>query len=147
MVKEEDMALKREDLPQASPEQLAYATILEKGMLLGLIILLITLFLYCFQIISPYISLNELPKYWSMDVKTYLEAAKAPHGWHWLSYLNKGDYLNYVGIVILSGVTAICFLRIVPVLLKKNDKLYAVLSLIQAIILIFAASGVIKVGH
>ena len=36
-----------------SPEQLLYANILNKGMLAGLIILLITFALYVFGIVSP----------------------------------------------------------------------------------------------
>jgi heme exporter protein D len=135
------------ELPQASPEQLRYATVLEKGMLVGLVVLFVTFILYCLQIIKPYIPVSELHKYWKLNVHDYLEAAKAPHGWSWIAYLNMGDYLNYVGIVILSGITILCFLSIVPVLLKKKDRLYAILSLIQAAILIFAASGIIKVGH
>lgn len=141
------MAEKMNGLPQASDEQLAYASILEKGMLIGLVMLVLTFFLYCFGVISPYIALEELSKYWSMNVHSYLEAVKAPHGWGWVPYLNKGDYLNYLGIVILAGITIVCFLRIVPVLLRKGDKLYALLSIIQAAILVFAASGIIKVGH
>ena len=46
----------------ATPEQLLYARILEKGMYFGLLILLITYALYAFGIVKPYIPLSEIPK-------------------------------------------------------------------------------------
>ena len=141
------MAEDKKDSIMTPPEQLAYANILKKGMLIGLGTLFVTFFIYCFGLIKPYIPLERLPKYWSMSVHKYLETTHAPHGWDWIRYLIYGDYLNFTGIVILAGITIICFLRIIPVFLQKKDKTYALLGLIQALVLILAASGIIKVGH
>jgi hypothetical protein len=61
--------------------------------------------------------------------------------------LKYGDFINFIGIAILAGTTIFCYLAIVPLLLKSNDKVYAVLALLEAIVLALAASGILAVGH
>ena len=132
---------------QAGPEQILYASILEKGMYIGLLILFITFALYALSIMKPYIPLDEISQYWAMNVHEYLEHAHIGTGWSWVWRLNYGDFINFVGIAVLAGATIFCYLAIVPVLLKNNDKVYAVLALLEALILALAASGILAVGH
>ncbi len=132
---------------EASPEQLTYASILEKGMYIGLLILLITFIIYGLGILKPYIPLNKISSYWSLNVHDYLHHANIKTGWNWIYMLKHGDFLNFVGIAILAGVTIVCYLSIIPILLKNNDKLYALLATIEVIILSLAASGLLAVGH
>lgn len=58
-----------------------------------------------------------------------------------------GDFINFIGVAILGGVTIICYASIVPTLLKNNDKVYAILAVLEVIILSAAASGILAVGH
>jgi len=132
---------------KAGPEQLLYASILEKGMYVGLVILFITFALYALGIMKPYIPLNEISQYWGMNVHDYLEHAHIGTGWSWVGMLQYGDFINFVGVALLAGVTIICYLAIIPLLLKNNDKVYAVLAAATALVLIFAASGILAVGH
>jgi len=131
----------------ASPEQLYYAAVLEKGMYIGLLILFITYIIYIFGILDPYIPLNEISKYWSMNVDQYLHEANVHSGWAWFGMLKYGDFLNFIGVAILAGVTIVCYLSIVPSLLRNNDKVYAVLAVLEAVILAAAASGLVAGGH
>ena len=131
---------------QAGPEQVFYAAILEKGMFFGLIILLVTYFIYVSGILKPYIGLSDISTYWSMPVTDYLRQAHIEPGWSWVTMLRYSDFLNFVGIVILAGVTIVCFLSIVPTLWRNDDKLYACLALVEAAILAFAASGLLGTG-
>ncbi len=132
---------------KATPEQVIYAGILEKGMYVGLLILFITYAIYVFGIMKPYIALDEISKFWSMNVHEYLETAHIQDGWGWVGMLGYSDFLNFIGIAILAGVTILCYLVIVPTLLRNNDKVYAALALLEAFILAAAASGLIAVGH
>ncbi len=141
------MSEKPEGQLEATPEQILYAKILEKGMYIGLLALLITFALYAFGIMKPYIPVDKLPTYWTMNVHDYLHHAEIKAGWAWLGMLRYGDFINFVGIAFLAGVTIICYLAIVPVLFKSNDKIYAVLALIEALVLAAAASGLIAGGH
>ena len=82
-----------------------------------------------------------------MNVHDYLEHANIKPGWSWLRMLNYGDFINFIGVALLAGVTIICYLAIVPILLRNNDKVYALLALLEALILSLAASGILAVGH
>ncbi|MGB2688605.1 MAG: hypothetical protein WBC36_06440 [Desulfobacterales bacterium] len=138
---------KTNTLLKASPEQLLYAKILEKGMYSGLLILFITFGLYTFGILDPYIPLDKVSEYWSYNVNDYLKHAEIKAGWAWVGMLKYGDFVNFIGIAILAGVTILCYAAIVPTLLKNNDKVYAILAIIEVIILSAAASGLLAVGH
>jgi hypothetical protein len=131
---------------QAGPEQVLYAKILEKSMYFGLLFLLITYLIYISGIISPYLPLADVSQYWSLSVSDYLHKADIHPGWGWIKMVGYSDFLNFIGIAILAGVTIVCFLSVVPVLWKEGDKVYALLSLVEAAILIVAASGILGSG-
>lgn len=130
-----------------SPEQQLYAEMLEKGMYLGLALLLITFFLYVTGIVDPYIPLGKIAEYWHQSSTEYLHKAGIPDGWGWVGFLGYGDFLNFVPIALLAGVTIFSYLTILPILLRQNDKVYATLVVIEVAILALAASGMLKVGH
>lgn len=138
-----------------SKEQMIYANVLEKGMLLGLAIMFVTFVLYAFGIVSPAVPLDRLPDYWSMSVTEYLDAIERDYlnfgqtatGWIWVALLSYGDFLNFVGIAVLSGVTIVCYFVIVPLLWKSNDKIYAWIAIAEVFVLVLAASGLLKAGH
>lgn len=132
---------------KAGPEQIRYASILEKGMYIGLLILLITFAIYAFGILKPFIPKDKISAYWIMNVHDYLLHAHIKTGWSWLGMLNYADFINFIGIAILAGVTIICYLSIIPILLKNNDKVYAVLAFLEVLVLGLAASGILAVGH
>ena len=127
-------------------EQLAYATILDKGMKIGLIMLVISFIIYVTGILTPYIPVNDLPKYWGMSVHKYLEVTGIQPGWSWLRLLGKGDFLNFVGIAFLAGVTAVCYIRIIPILFRKKDIAFGIIAILEVIVLVLAASGLLKSG-
>jgi hypothetical protein len=140
---------------RSDDEQLLYASILEVGVYLGLVVLLVTFALYASGTVAPSIPLDELPAYWQLGVHDYLEATNAHHlqhehlitGWAWVSMVGKGDYLNFIGIALLAGVTIVCFLGIIPTLLRKGDRVYAAMAAIEVLVLTLAASGALAVGH
>jgi hypothetical protein len=127
-------------------EQLAYATILDKGMKIGLLMLVISFIIYVTGILTPYIPVNDLPKYWGLSVHKYLEVTGIQPGWTWLRLLGKGDFLNFVGIAFLAGVTAVCYIRIIPILFRKKDIAFGIIAILEVIVLVLAASGLLKSG-
>lgn len=127
--------------------QVLYAKVLEIGMYIGLASLLVTFALYVLGVMSPYVPLDKISNYWNLPVNEYLHTLNIPSGWGWVVLLGRGDFINFVGIVILSGVTIVCYLAIIPTLLRDNDKVYAGIALAEAVILSLAASGLLTVGH
>jgi hypothetical protein len=131
---------------KASEEQMAYARVLNIGMWLGLAVLVITFFIYLSGVLPSYVPIDDLPKYWTMRVHDYNVALNAPTGWHWTALIDKGDYLNFVGIAILSGLTILCYLVILPILYRKKSTAYVIIAIVEVLVLSLAASGVMKIG-
>ncbi len=131
---------------KASEEQIAYAKVLNVGMWFGLALLVITFIVYISGILPSYVPINDLPKYWTMRVHDFNVALNAPTGWHWTGLVGKGDYLNFVGIAILAGLTILCYLVILPILIRKKDTPYIVIAIIEVAVLVLAASGIMKAG-
>jgi len=144
-----------ETAQDAQSEQLLYARVLEIGMFIGLVILFITFGVYVSGIMAPAVPLDQVSSYWHLGVSEYLEVVNQNHlhlehpptGWAWLTMLGKGDFLNFIGIAILGGVTIICYLAIIPTLLRKKDSAYVAMALLEVIVLTLAASGILAVGH
>jgi hypothetical protein len=142
-------------IEEAQSEQVLYAKVLEFGMYVGLVVLFITFGLYVSGLMAPAVPHAHVSSYWHLGVHDYLEAVNEhylqmehpPTGWAWLTMLGKGDFLNFIGIAILGGITIICYLAIVPTLLRKKDNAYAAMALAEVVVLALAASGILAVGH
>lgn len=138
-----------------SEEQLLYAKILAIGMYLGLGTLLVTFTLYVTGIVTPAVPIEELPNYWTLSAHEYLEAINHDFlhresivvGWGWLAVLNKGDYLNFAGIAFLALVTIACYLGILPTPFRKKDWIYGTIAILEVLVLVLAASGIVTGGH
>ena len=131
---------------KASEEQMAYAGVLNIGMWFGLALLIVTFFVYISGALPSFVPINDLPKYWTMRVHDFNVALHAPTGWGWAPLIGNGDYLNFVGIAILSGLTILCYLVILPILIRKKDTPYVVIAIFEVLVLALAASGLLKVG-
>lgn len=131
---------------KATEEQIAYAKLLDIGMKAGLLMLVVTFIIYLLGILTPYIPVNDLSKYWGLSVYKYLEVTNIHPGWSWLGMLGKGDFLNFTGIAFLAGVTILCYIKIIPTLFRKKDTVYGVIAIIEVLVLALAASGILKSG-
>lgn len=131
---------------KATEEQIAYAKVLDFGMKAGLLSLIVTFVIYISGILAPHVPVGELSKYWSMPVKEYLAATGIHPGWSWLGMLGKGDFLNFIAIAFLAGVTIFCYVRIIPILLSKKDSVYGIIAVLEVLVLVLAASGILKAG-
>ncbi|MDZ7663584.1 hypothetical protein [Thiohalophilus sp.] len=131
----------------ASEEQQVYAIWLDWGMRIGFMILVASFAGYLFGVFEPYVPVEKLPEYWSMSANDYLDAAQVPTGWGWLALAHKGDFMNFVGIVFLSAVTIVCYLRVIPIFLRDGDRAYTIIAGVTVLVLLLAASGILVIGH
>ena len=131
----------------ATREQLVYAVALDVGMKTGLAILVATFAVYISGLLAPHVPFDELSDYWGLPVDEYLAAANVPTGWNWLELALTGDYLNFVSISFLSGVTIVCYARILVYPLRNRDYLFAGIIVAQIVVLLLAASGTLAIGH
>jgi phosphoglycerol transferase MdoB-like AlkP superfamily enzyme len=132
--------------PKTPPEQVTYANLLFYGSWAAIAILLITYVIYCSGVLDTYVPMEKLQHYWSRPVAEYVHEANIPLGWGWATLLGKGDFLNFVGIVLLAGMTIICFLVVLPSYIKEKDILYVVIVVLEVLVLAAGASGFIGAG-
>jgi hypothetical protein len=130
-----------------APEQVRYANILFWGSWGGIFVLVVTFFIYVSGLLKPFIPMESITKLWSMSVSEYLHQSHAPTGWGWALYCGYGDFLNFIGIAILSGLTIIGFLSLVPAYVGKKDIPYLIIAVAEICVLVLAASGILTVGH
>ena len=130
-----------------SAAESAYSRWLDWGTRAGLGVLITSFLAYALGLVAPHVPLDELARTWTLPVHEYRAAVGAPSGWGWLDLAARGDYLNYFGIVFLALVTGFCYLRILPILLARNDRIYALITLAEILVLAAAASGIAGAPH
>ena len=128
------------------PEQITYANVLFIGAWAGILLMLITYFIYVTGILSPHIDVTVITQNWDKGVDEFLEITHSPNGWGWLRLLNKGDFINFIGLVFIAVLTIICYLFLVVGYKKRNDWVYFFICLFEIAVLTLAASGILGTG-
>lgn len=131
---------------QAQSEQILYADILFYGCWLGIAIMLITYAIYLLGILPPHVPMNRISEYWSHNIHHYVEGAGIPLGWGWMKLLNKGDFINFIGIAFLALMTIVGFITLIPAYIKQKDWPFVVIVISEVVVLLIAASGVFGTG-
>jgi hypothetical protein len=130
-----------------SAEEHLYARWLDFGTRAGFAILIGSFLAYALGLVPPHVPLEELAKVWTLPVDQYRAAIGAPTGWGWLGLAGRGDYLNYFAIGFLALVTVICYVRILPRLAARNDRIYAFIAALEIVVLVAAATGIAGAPH
>jgi hypothetical protein len=136
-----------QQLKYLTPEQLAYADALEVGLTIGRWFLAGTFMVYIFGLVPPKVALSRLTASWSLPAEEYSRLVGVGDGWGWIELVRYGDYMNLPAISFLASVTAICFLRLLPISLRNDDRLLSTILLLQVLVLFLAASGFLTIGH
>ena len=55
--------------------------------------------------------------------------------------------MNLVGVAMLSSVTIVCYVRLLPVLWMERDHAFVAIVVLEIAVLLLAASGVLGGGH
>ena len=131
---------------KATEEQVLYADILSYGTWIGLCVLLLSFFLYVGKVLEPVIPIEKLPELWKMNAHDYMRAEHLPQGWGWVKLAGHGDFVNFIGIVMLSGLTVVCYLAMIPIFVKKKDTAYIIMAVVEVLILTLAVSGILTAG-
>jgi hypothetical protein len=131
---------------QPTQEQIIYANLLTIGVWFGIILLLLIYMIYVIGIVPPHVDITLIPQVWGKGVDQYLEITHSPHGWGWLRLLHKGDFLNYLGLAFLGLMTIVCYLVLVRGYLRQRNWLFALISIVEILVLSLAASGILGGG-
>ena len=129
------------------PEQIRYARLLELGARLGLGVLVLAFVAYLSGLLDAHVAPERLPEVWSLPVGQYLARTHQSPGWHSLLEWQFGDIASLWGIAILSTCSVVCLLALVPGYWRRGDRLFSLVCLAQAAVILLAASGWLAVGH
>ncbi len=135
----------KENPPEVEYAQLVYARILSVLSIAGFVLLILSFLAYVTGVIGSSIPLSRLSEFWSLDLRSYLEQTGRGNGWDWIKRLNHADYLNMVPIAFLSVVTILCYGVVLPIFIRRKSWIYVLIVLVEVIILVFAASGLLRI--
>lgn len=128
------------------PEQITYANLLFFGAWTGIAVMVVTYILYAFGIVSPHIDIMVIVQNWGISVDELIKLTHAPRGWGWIKLLNKSDFLNYLGLTFLAVLTIFCYMFLIVGYSKRKDWTYFIISLLEVMVLVVAASGILGTG-
>ena len=140
----EQPTVSTDDIP---PEQIRFAQWLHWTGWLGLAVLVAAFFVYVAGLLPPVIPVDQLPSLWRLPSRELMALHGLEGGWNWVLALNRSDMLNLLGIAILCGGSALPLLAVTGIYLRRGDRLFAALCLLQVAVLVLAASGLIAPGH
>ena len=123
--------------------QQLFARWLDAGTKIALALLAAGLLANVSGLLEPHLPPEQLAKLWNLPLQESLAASNAPTGWDWLALTHRGDYFNYLGIVLLASIVALAYLRMLP-LLARHARAHALIAALELIVLFAAASGLLN---
>lgn len=130
-----------------APEQTRYAEWLRWVGWSGLALLVGAFLVYVLGVFEPLIPHHRLPELWVHPAQHVHQLTGQTPGWGWIKLLHRSDILNLLGIALLAGGSVIPLLAITPIYLRRKDRVFALLCILQVAVLVLAASGVVHAGH
>jgi hypothetical protein len=124
-----------------------YATLLRRFTAVSIVFLTIGFLLYFFQIIPAFIDIEKVSGMIQQKLVDYKTQTGIPTGWGWLDLVKYADYISFAAIAFMAGVSIFVYLLLVYVFFKCRDYIFFSIAIIQILVFILAASGLIKAGH
>ena len=128
-------------------EQQRYAALLELLARIGLAVVVLGFAAYVLEILPARVPVDRLSELWTLPLAQVLQATGGAKGWGWIAQLQHGDMVALAGIGLLAGCSAVALLAVVPLYLKRGDRMFVVLCLAEVAVIVLAASGWFTGGH
>jgi len=132
--------------PQVHHEQLAYAGVLDRLSHLAILVIGGSYAAYVLNLLPQGVSIVETASSWHLRASEMQSTLHAPLGWSFMadpSSLGLGDTLSYLSIILVCMIPVICLLFTAPAFLREKRPVFVVLSLLQVLILLVAATGIL----
>lgn len=127
-----------EDGP-ADPVTRRYSNIMGMGIRVALVVMIIAYVVYLAGLMPRRISNQQLPQYWKLPARQYVEQADMPHGWQWVGQVRYGDVATIVPAVIMAVISMVCGFSILPLYVRRRDFIMAAIVLAQLAVMFWAA--------
>ncbi|MFH1076699.1 MAG: DUF1634 domain-containing protein [Pseudomonadota bacterium] len=140
------MSVQQNSSLKPMPEQITYANILFVGAWGGIFLMAITYFIYLANILPPHVDISVVIQNWDKGVDEFMKITNSPHGWGWATMLNKGDFLNYLGMAMIALLTIVCYIVLLIGYHSRKDWIYFTICIMEVLVLSLAASGILGSG-
>ena len=131
----------------SSPLQRSYADVLRIFVMVGYGLVVLLYLVYLTGIVPSPVTPMITAKYWQLSAHEYVEITGIHPGSGWLPLLRRGDGLSMASLAYLALVSVPCLIRILPLLIRQRDWIYALIAAAEITVLLLAASGVPTGGH
>ena len=128
------------------PVQARYARWLAWGTRIGLACLVAGFVAYMLGL-APHVPIERLPALWEVPAPQLLRETGVRPGWHWSSLVHRSDMLVLAAIALLSSISVACVAAVLPLFAKRGDRVFVAIGILQIVVLLLAASGLLAAGH
>ena len=130
----------------ASDAQLVLARLYQGVSIIGLTLIAATFAMYVSGLLETSVPAEEVTAYWHLDAVSYAEETGTPVGWDFIEAFFRGDSLSFFSLIFMGSAVVICLAIMAVTFLRKRKLAYALIALLQTIVLVTAASGIVS-GH
>ncbi|TLU81686.1 MAG: DUF1634 domain-containing protein [Chlorobium sp.] len=126
--------------------QLVYARVLEMVSHVGMAFLAIGYLVYVLQLLPLSVPIDAIAGNWHLKASEMQQKLHTPAGWSIISSpaaLFKGDVVSYLSIYYLAMATVVCLVFASVTFYREKNYLYTTIAVLQVVVLLVAASGVI----
>ena len=123
-----------------------YARWLRRGTWVGVAVLVGGFAAYLLGV-APHVPIEQVPAIWERPASEYLRHAALRPGWSWAGLVHRTDMLVVAGVGLLASCSIVSLVAAVYAFRENGERAFAIICGLQIAVLLFAASGVISLGH
>jgi len=127
--------------------QRVYGQVLHWVSTLGIVFVILGFAIYIFELFPLKVPISDIAQNWHLGAEELNHTFHLPTGWTWVNDMLHGDVLSFASIVYLAGGTIICLVAVAVVFFREKNMIYTTIAVLQILVLVFAASGIIGSGH
>ena len=140
--------MKEPSNPQSSPDTFetkigfvskTYATMIGWLVSISLSALVASFVLYVSGLLPSSLPVETIPGLWHLSAADYAAATNRITGWEWITRVTDGRYLVYLSLVLFPAGTMLLVAIASPLYLRARAPLMALIALLEAAVLLFAA--------
>ncbi|MGC8775595.1 MAG: DUF1634 domain-containing protein [Chlorobaculum sp.] len=134
----------------ADSVQLAYAKTLEFVSHAIIIVMALGFILYIFRLLPLTVPVETVAANWHLNATKLQMKIHHHSGWSCFEDVHTfmhGDTISYASVVFLSMATMVCLATATIAFFKEKNRIYLLITILQVLMLLVAASGKLTSGH
>lgn len=134
-------------MSHVDPVQEGFAKVLIWIVRIGLVAMAATFVLYVSSTVGSALPVDGVADYWHLDSAEYRDVTSGAQGWQWIRDIGDGSTLAFSALVFFPASVIVAVAIAALLYMRHGVGRYAIISVLLAIVLLVAATGVISIGH